>query len=72
MSRRPLPLYQSLSLPHASLSLLAAALLAACSSGEQAEAPKTAPNVGTWPYKSDARRPAQGASTSAAVAGSYL
>ncbi|WP_374489371.1 efflux RND transporter periplasmic adaptor subunit [Zoogloea sp.] len=42
MSRRPLPLYQSLSLPHASLSLLAAALLAACSSGEQAEAPKTA------------------------------
>lgn len=43
MSRRPLPLYQSLSLPHASLSLLAAALLAACSSGEQAEAPKTAP-----------------------------
>lgn len=42
MSRRPLPLYQSLSLSHASLSLLAAALLAACSSGEQAEAPKTA------------------------------
>lgn len=34
MSRRPLS--------HASLSLLAAALLAACSSGEQAEAPKTA------------------------------